>query len=118
MDIVLELCDTFVFDWLYAAALPGPAQDNAWSSTKIGNATTSSFFSMRESDTAFPRWQYNPATQYFSIEPSQYAYMSQLPRDSVYRQAISLFLTTWCVRLRTWLIDELLLLTYNPGSLV
>lgn len=90
MDVVLELADTFLFDPLYATLLP--AATHAFTS----NATTSS---LREEPTAYAlphtTWQYEPSTQFFSVTPSKYAYMSQWPRDDWRRQLLSLYLITW-----------------------
>jgi lathosterol oxidase len=90
MDVVLELADTFLFDPLYATLLP------ASTPSFVGNATLSS---MREEPTGFvvphATWQYEPSTQFFSVTPSKYAYMSQWTRDDWRRQALSLYLITW-----------------------
>lgn len=91
MDIVLEVLDTFVFDPIYATLLPAASQSLA------PNATYSS---LREEPTSFVKphssWQYEPSTHHFSIQPSQYAYQSALNRDDWRRQALTLFLITWC----------------------
>lgn len=90
MDVVLEIADTFIFDPLYAFVLP------AASAALAGNAT---FSSLKEEPTGYARphatWQYEPSTQYFSIQPSQYAYMSRWPRDDWKRQITTLYLITW-----------------------
>lgn len=92
MDIVLEIADTFIFDPLYANLLP------AQSASHVANATLSS---IRQEPTAFAvphaTWQYEPATKYFSVEPSRYAYMSSWARDDWRRQALTLYLITWYV---------------------
>lgn len=92
MDIVLELADTFIFDPLYATLLPAAQPSTSFAA----NAT---FSSIREEPTSYAvphtTWQYAPATKYFSIEPSKYAYMSTLSRDDWRRQAITLYLITW-----------------------
>lgn len=94
MDIVLEIADTFIFDPLYATLLPAQAQ------ALTPNAT---FSSIRQEPTGYAlpptTWQYEPATQYFSIQPSKYAYMSRWARDDWERQALTLFLITWYVLL-------------------
>ena len=66
MDIVLELFDTFVLDSVYATLLP------AKSPTFSANATYSS---AREAPTGYlpTKWEYAPASDYFSLEPSKYA---------------------------------------------
>lgn len=87
MDVVLEVFDTFLFDRLYAAALPTSAPHQGASIVK--DATTT-FSSVREHPTALAR-----TNQLFQLEPSQYAYMSQWPRDNIWRQGLSLYLITW-----------------------
>jgi Delta7-sterol 5-desaturase len=42
-------------------------------------------------------WSYEPSTQFFSIEPSHWAYESSLPRDNGWRQLATLFTITLCV---------------------
>ncbi|KAF2203448.1 hypothetical protein GQ43DRAFT_438832 [Delitschia confertaspora ATCC 74209] len=89
MDVVLEGFDTFLFDRLYAAALPTQTP------RFYPNSTVSS---MREMPTAYPSsttWYFQPASQYLSFKPSQYAYMSQWTRDDWKRQALSLYIITW-----------------------
>lgn len=86
MDIVLEVADTLFGDYLYATfqpAQPAPYDFPHPPSNETVN------------DKAFSSWTYTPSTHYFSLEPSQYAYMSQWPRDNIYRQALSLFLIVW-----------------------
>lgn len=89
MDIVLEVFDTFLFDRLYATALPvsGPAYRS-----HVVNGATSTFSSMREVATAV-----HPSTQLWKLEPSEYAFMSTWPRDNIWRQTLSLYLITWFV---------------------
>jgi hypothetical protein len=92
MDIVLEIVDTFIFDPLYAQLLPGASPPPSFGA----NATYSSF-KAEPTSYAVPHatWQYEPSTHYFSLQPSQYAYMSALARDDWRRQASTLFLITW-----------------------
>lgn len=81
MDIVLEVTDTFLWDYLYAWALPAhpaPLGLGLSNDTTIGNG-----------------WEYKPSTSVFSLQPSQAAYQSSLPRDNMYRQGFSLFLIIW-----------------------
>ncbi|KUJ20111.1 uncharacterized protein LY89DRAFT_470878 [Mollisia scopiformis] len=87
MDIALELCDTYIFDYMYRAILPvQPApyglQDG------MGNATTYDY-------KAASSWQFKPASSILSFTPTDAAYMSTLDRDNIYRQSFSLFLITW-----------------------
>ncbi|OCL05045.1 C-5 sterol desaturase [Glonium stellatum] len=93
MDIILEGFDTFVFDRLYATLLPAQFPNNGLSGAS-GNAT---FSSIREVPTAYAKstYQYHPASEYLSFQPTQYAYMSRWNRDDWWRQALSLYLITW-----------------------
>lgn len=90
MDIVLELADTFIFDHIYSNLLP------AANTPLAANAT---FSSIREEPTGFAlpaaTWQYEPASKYFSVQPSQAAYESAWPRDDWRRQLLTLYLITW-----------------------
>lgn len=86
MDIVLEVADTLFGDYLYAAFYPAKPAPYDFPHPP-SNETVS--------ENAFSAWTYTPSTHYFSLEPSQYAYMSQWPRDNIYRQALSLFLIVW-----------------------
>lgn len=89
MDIVLEFCDTFLFDHIYAAVLPAkPSLINL--NDGINNGT-------RFDAKALSSWQYQPSTEFISFAPSDAAYMSQWTRDNVYRQALTLLLVTWSV---------------------
>lgn len=75
MDIVLDVVDTFAFDRLYATVLPAnkPANDEllATYNQNVG--------------------------RYVALQPSRWALLSSWPRDDIHRQALSLFLITWCV---------------------
>ncbi|PGH13187.1 hypothetical protein AJ80_06433 [Polytolypa hystricis UAMH7299] len=88
MDIVLEVLDTFLFDYLYAAVLPTPASGLISQVSNVLNGNNSTLANGNG-------YAYSPSTKYFSLEPSKYAYMSSLPRDNMYRQAITLYLMTW-----------------------
>lgn len=90
MDVVLELADTFVFDRVWATLLP------AKTALTHHNASAT-FSSMREGATLVPqqKWAWEPATQYFSFPPTDYAWMSQWARDNTSRQFIELFLIVW-----------------------
>lgn len=89
MDIVLEFCDTYLFDHIYAAVLPAkPSSINL--KDGISNGTQ---FDAK----ALSSWQYQPSTEFISFTPSDAAYMSQCTRDNVYRQALTLLLVTWSV---------------------
>ncbi|ROV98934.1 hypothetical protein VSDG_03653 [Cytospora chrysosperma] len=93
MDVILELTDTFVGDYLYAKAHPArPAPyDYPYPPS---NETVS--------QQVFTAWTYEPSTQYISFEPSQYAYLSAWPRDNIYRQALTLFMIIWVFGLITY----------------
>jgi hypothetical protein len=54
---------------------------------------TLTFSSRREMPTAV-----HAARRFFSIEPTEYAYMSAWSRDSIWRQGISLYLITLWAR--------------------
>ena len=87
MDIALEACDTYFFDYVYAALLPAqPAPYNL--ANVISNST-------QVVAKASSPWQYEPATEYFSFTPRDAAYQSQWTRDNTYRQLVSLFFITW-----------------------
>lgn len=96
MDVVLEVLDTFLFDPIYATLLPADATSSV--SQYVKSMATTTFSSMRESSTGIvsPQklWAYEPATHFFSIQPSHWAYESSLPRDNPYRQMISLYTIT------------------------
>lgn len=84
MDVVLEITDSFIGDYVYAWAHPAnPAAPYDY--LDASNAT------------AHSSWQYKPASTFFYIEPSQSAYMSAWDRDNIFRQGISLFMITWFV---------------------
>ena len=99
MDVVLEVLDTFGFDWLYATLLPASSPFNAGRFHDVSNSS-------------LPSMLYKPASQYLKLEPSQYAYMSALPRDNVWRQGITLYLITWSVALFCFKVEEKLKLVY------
>ena len=92
MDIILEVVDTFVFDHIYSSLLPAKT---------LSFATNATFSSIKEEPTGFAlppaTWQYEPASKYFSVRPSQAAYDSAWPRDDWRRQLLTLYLITWYV---------------------
>ncbi len=87
MDIVLQIFDTFLFDRFYTAVYPASSMFYTENAVKQATAT---FSSMREMPTIV-----HPTTQFFHLAPSQYAYMSQWPRDNIWRQFLTLYLITW-----------------------
>ncbi|KAJ9643064.1 c-5 sterol desaturase [Coniosporium tulheliwenetii] len=95
MDVVVEVFDTFFFDRLYATLLPAPyAQYAQYATPKT--TPNGTYSSMREVPTPYAStYQYRPASEYLSFQPGEYAYMSRWPRDSVFRQAVTLYLITW-----------------------
>lgn len=86
MDVVLEIVDTYIGDYIYAWAHPAHPTSYEFLNT---NSNSTELFSSS--------WQYKTANPYFEVTPSKYAYMSAWDRDNVYRQAISLYLITWFV---------------------
>jgi lathosterol oxidase len=87
MDIALELCDTFLLDYMYKAILPAqPAPYSLRDGT--GNATALDY-------RAASKWEFKPASTILSFTPRDAAYMSAWDRDNIYRQMFSLFLITW-----------------------
>lgn len=91
MDVILEIFDTFVFDPIYASLLP--------LSPKTGFPALSS----NSSFSTFPHhgagsltngWSYTPASQSLHLTPGDSAYLTQWPRDNLWRQAINLYLIT------------------------
>lgn len=89
MDIALELCDTYFFDYAYSYILPAQPAPYLMQNG-FGNSTV-------EALKVASSWQYTPASKYLSFTPRDAAWMSQLPRDNAYRQFISLFLIMWYV---------------------
>ncbi|KAH8786366.1 hypothetical protein F5882DRAFT_123391 [Hyaloscypha sp. PMI_1271] len=87
MDILLELCDTFFFDYLYSAVLPAQPAPYLLQNG-FGNSTI-------EALKVASSWQHTPSSKYLSWTPRDAAWMSQLPRDNAYRQFFSLFLIMW-----------------------
>jgi lathosterol oxidase len=98
MDVVLEAFDTYLFDRIYANVLPISSAvtfdpvSTITASLKAVNATL-----LQEQGGALARssWQYQPSTEYFSFEPSEYAYQSSWDRDNIFRQFFSLYIITW-----------------------
>lgn len=106
MDIVLEVFDTFLFDRLYATFLPVTAATGNGSGRSFIKDATLTFSSVREMPTAV-----HSASQFFQLEPSEYAYMSAWPRDNAWRQGLSLYLITWWVSLAMIFDSRLILST-------
>ncbi|GAO16265.1 uncharacterized protein UV8b_08216 [Ustilaginoidea virens] len=85
MDVILDLCETFVGDHVFAWL--HPAQPGAHSHIVSSNYTSPSPYGLP--------CHYEPPTKYFTIAPSPAACMSSWPRDNVFRQSINLFLIFW-----------------------
>lgn len=97
MDIVLEVFDTFVFDYLYARALPLSSVSSDVVSNIFNGVNSTVASAITQANGIGNGFVYSPSTKYFSLEPFQYAYQSSLPRDNGFRQVFSLFLITWSV---------------------
>lgn len=105
MDVVLEIFDTFALDRIYANVLPIHPSVSSFDPVSTLTASlkgydafnTTGFGSLEGAQGEFARsgWQYEPATQYLPIQPSEYAYMSRWDRDNIWRQAVSLYCITW-----------------------
>ncbi|KAK4570000.1 c-5 sterol desaturase [Recurvomyces mirabilis] len=107
MDVVLELADTFLFDRLWANLLPiNPAVANfdpistitaGFKSSFDYNATyntASSASAALAGDASLARssaWSFQPSSEWFSVQPSEFAWMSRWDRDNVWRQMLTLF---------------------------
>ncbi|KAI6779203.1 C-5 sterol desaturase-like protein [Emericellopsis cladophorae] len=85
MDIVLELTDTFIADYVYAWAHPAKPAPYDYPAGTAANTTAQTFSS----------WTWEPATQLLQFQPSQAAYMSAWTRDNVWRQLITLYFIVW-----------------------
>ncbi|EED15305.1 sterol desaturase, putative [Talaromyces stipitatus ATCC 10500] len=92
MDVLLDICDTFVFDRLYATVLPVKAFISNDTLHDVGNQA------------------YNKQVQlYYPLQPSQWASSSSWSRDYLPRQALSLFLITWLFGISMYLLGSTLL---------
>ncbi|KAF4308509.1 Fatty acid hydroxylase [Botryosphaeria dothidea] len=86
MDLVLEGLDAYVFDRLYATLLPA---QNLNITSQLASENVSATASCLDN------YDFMPASKYLSFPPSEYACMSTLPRENVWRQLISLYIITW-----------------------
>ncbi|KKK13227.1 hypothetical protein P175DRAFT_0427513 [Aspergillus ochraceoroseus IBT 24754] len=85
MDIVLDVLDTLVLDRLYAALLPAPEGVRPVAV------------------------EYNShVARYMELQPTKWAGMSQLARDSIIRQMFSLFLLTWIFGVLVYFVSSTL----------
>ena len=87
MDLVLEVSDYLVGDYVFAWAKPLKSPPYSYNASEPSNGPIRGHSS----------WQYKPAASFLPLEPSEAAYMSAWDRSNMTRQAISLFLITWCV---------------------
>lgn len=104
MDVVLEIFDTLLFDPIYANVLPihpsvstfDPISTIAASLKGYSGHNASWSAASSAADGGFGRssWQFQPASQYFSVQPSECAYLSRWDRDNIYRQGVSLYFVT------------------------
>ncbi|KAK2834884.1 hypothetical protein FQN49_006818 [Arthroderma sp. PD_2] len=95
MDVVLEFFDTFVFDYLYACALPLSSPSSDVLSNVFNGVNSTAASAIAKVNGNGNGFVYTPATEYFTLTPFQSAYQSSLPRDNAVRQVFSLFLITW-----------------------
>ena len=106
MDVILEVLDTFFFDRVYATLLPiHPSVSSFDPLSTIAASLKATFQDANASwatnlaasqppvgELVRSAWQYTPASDYFGVAPSEYAYMSRWDRDNIFRQSVSLFL--------------------------
>jgi len=107
MDIALELCDTYFFDYAYSYILPAQPAPYLMQNG-FGNSTV-------EALKVASSWQYTPASKYLSFTPRDAAWMSQLPRDNAYRQFFSLFLIMWYVPFPNYALQSWLTIPGSPA---
>lgn len=88
MDLVLEGFDAYVFDRLYATLLP---TQNLNITSQLASENVFATASCLDN------YDFKPASKYLSFPPSEYACMSTLPRENIWRQLISLYIITWFV---------------------
>ncbi|KAF2421258.1 C-5 sterol desaturase [Tothia fuscella] len=92
MDVVLEGFDTFIFDRVYSTVLP--STHYLAYKTLLNGAMNATMANLQAESTAYSNYNFEPASKYFSFQPSIWAYRSSLPRDDLVRQSLSLFLIT------------------------
>jgi len=95
MDIILEIADTLALDRVYSFFLPASPSQYLYHTLK--NATAPSFPSIHEGANGPTQFNYiyEPASQYISLNPTEWTYSSSLPRNNIYRQGLSLFFIVW-----------------------
>lgn len=104
MDVVLEVFDTFLFDRVYANLLPIHPSVSSFDPISTIAAGLKSYAETNATAFTDPTgqgealrsaWQFEPASSYFSVQPSEFAYMSRWDRDNIYRQFVSFYIITW-----------------------
>jgi lathosterol oxidase len=102
MDFVLEVFDSVLFDRMYANILPRDSSFSAFDPISTITAGLKSFDNSTTFDSATQgvdvlksTWQFEPASQYMSVQPSHFAYESRWDRNNIWRQAVSLYILTW-----------------------
>ncbi|PHH81638.1 hypothetical protein CDD82_274 [Ophiocordyceps australis] len=85
MDIILELTDTFIADYIYAYLFPARPAPYDFPDALSSNSSAQ----------VFSAWTFKPASSFIHVQPSQAAYMSALNRNHPYRQFATLFFITW-----------------------
>ncbi|AET37725.1 C-5 sterol desaturase Ecym_1501 [Eremothecium cymbalariae DBVPG len=98
MDLVLEVCDSYVFDSLYANLFPVPASKQwsdgwpvgLWNGGGAWNDSSTGYFSRLGAIGGKPREVYGHRPYLF--EMGDLAHQSLLPRYNVIRQSVSLFI--------------------------
>lgn len=108
MDLVLEVFDTFFFDRVYAKFVPKDGAlaralvyDSAFNSTtssllspdawlEPSNLKRTAFSLLTSQGSSHPEY-----TKPYFFNTTKWTYASLLPRNSVFREAVSLFLITW-----------------------
>ncbi|EEQ85884.1 c-5 sterol desaturase [Blastomyces dermatitidis] len=98
MDVILEVLDTFIFDYFYAKF--APAKDAA----AIVSSFSGSLNATKYEFVGAGGYVYQPTSSYFKLQPSIYAYTSSLPRDNLWRQLLTLYLITWIFGLLVYFI--------------
>lgn len=105
MDVVLETFDALLFDRLYASFLPIYSSATAFDPLSTITATLKGqnlynatwqheLWQAASTDIVKSAWQFQPASETFSLQPSEYAYLSRWDRDNFYRQCLSLYVIT------------------------
>jgi Delta7-sterol 5-desaturase len=108
MDVVLEIADTYIFDRVWATLLPlsSPAVNTIFDPISTLTASWTGYevnqtFGTSEGGAGVghgrSEWEYAPASKYFGVRPSEYAWMSAWSRDNAWRQFVTLYLVTMYV---------------------